>query len=44
LLTPQLALGASVDYSKTANYSEFTVGAFMRFFFEQRAGLFGTDF
>jgi hypothetical protein len=44
LLTSQLALGASVDYSKTANYSEFTAGAFLKFFFEPRAGLFGTDF
>lgn len=44
LLTPQWAVGASVDYSKTANYSEFTAAAFLRFFFEQRAGLFGTDF
>jgi cellulose synthase operon protein C len=44
LLTPQWAVGGSVDYSKTANYSEFTAAAFLRFFFEPRVGLFGTDF
>jgi hypothetical protein len=44
LLTPQWAVSASLDYSKTANYSEFTAAAFLKFFFEQRVGLFGTDF
>jgi hypothetical protein len=28
----------------SGNYSEFTAAAFMRFFFEPRIGLFGTDF
>jgi cellulose synthase operon protein C len=44
LVTSQLALGASVEYSKTGNYSEFIAAAFLRFFFEPRTGLFGTDF
>ncbi len=44
LVAPQLALGASVEYSKTGNYSEFIAAAFIKFFFESRTGLFGTDF
>src|SRR5208283_1206704 len=34
---PQLALGASVEYNKTGNYSEFLAAAFLRFLFLSRA-------
>jgi hypothetical protein len=44
LVAPQLSLGASVEYNKTGNYSEFLAAAFLRFFFEPRTGLFETDF
>jgi cellulose synthase operon protein C len=44
LIASQWGLGASVEYSKTANYSEFTAAAFLRFFFEPRNGLFEGDF
>jgi Cellulose synthase operon protein C C-terminus (BCSC_C) len=44
LVAPQLSLGASVEYNKTGNYSEFLAAAFLRFFFEPRVGLFETDF
>jgi tetratricopeptide (TPR) repeat protein len=44
LVAPQWSLGTSLEYNKTGNYSEFTAAAFMRFFFEPRIGLFGTDF
>jgi cellulose synthase operon protein C len=44
LLASQWGVGASVEYNKTANYSEFTASAFLRFFFEPRSGLFATDF
>ncbi len=44
LVAPQWSLGTSLEYNKTGNYSEFTAMAFMRFFFEPRIGLFGTDF
>jgi hypothetical protein len=44
LLTPHIALGASVGYNKTGDYSEVFAGAFLKFFFEPRRGLFETDF
>jgi hypothetical protein len=44
LLTPHIALGASVGYDKTGDYSEFVASAFLKFFFESRRGLFETDF
>jgi hypothetical protein len=44
LLTSQLAAGINVQAAKTANYNEYSVGVFLRYFFEPRAGLFSTDF
>ncbi len=42
-LSAQWALGASLSYNRTANYSEFNAGIFLKYFFEPRAGLFATD-
>ena len=43
LLTSQLAAGLSIKADKTANYNEYSIGVFLRYFFEPRGGLFATD-
>ena len=43
LLAPQFSVGGTVGYNKTAKYSEFTAGVLLKFYFEQRAGLFESD-
>ena len=42
-LSAHWALGGSLAYNRTANYSEFNAGIFLKYFFEPRAGLFATD-
>jgi cellulose synthase operon protein C len=44
LITSQLAAGISIHADKTANYNEYSVGIFLKYFFQPRAGLFATDF
>jgi len=43
-ITSQLAAGLSFHADKTANYNEYSVGVFLKYFFEARGGLFATDF
>jgi hypothetical protein len=39
-----IATFITVQAAKTANYNEYSLGVFLRYFFEPRGGLFSTDF
>lgn len=43
-LTPRWALGGQIGYNRTADYSEFTAGLSLTYFFDSRSGLFLSDF
>jgi hypothetical protein len=43
-LTPRWALGGHLGYNRTADYSEFTAGLSLTYFFDPRSGLFISDF
>jgi hypothetical protein len=44
VLDAQLAAGITIKADKRANYNEYSIGVFLRYFFESRGGLFATDF
>lgn len=43
LITPQFAIGGSLNYAVTADYNEGGIYLWGRYFFEKRRGLFRTD-